>query len=112
MPSLVEQPKWYKTERDLNVGDIVLFSKEEKEIRTNYQFGIVVDVEVGRDGVVRKAKVKYKNSNESTYRETFRAVRSLIVIHHTDEINVMQEMGKIALQMDLKAKREKYDNSS
>ena len=37
----------------------------------------------------------YRNSYDSSDRETFRAVRELIVIHHVDEININDELNKM-----------------
>ena len=101
VPKLMEQPKWFKSDQDLQVGDIVLFLKEEsKAISTKYQYGIIDSVDTGRDGKVRKVKVRYRNHNENIDRITNRSVRSLIVIHPADEINVMQELGHIAMEVD------------
>ena len=91
----MDKPKWFKSDRDLKVGDIVLFLKQESNLSSNYQFGMVESIEVGRDGKIRRAKLKYRNHNESVSRETYRAVRSLVIIHHVDELNMMEELGEI-----------------
>ena len=97
----MEQPKWFKSDRDLQEGDVVLFLKEEsKAISSKYQYGIIESVETGRDGKVRKVKVRYRNHNENIDRITNRSARSLIVIHPVDEVNVMQELGHIAMEVD------------
>ena len=100
VPQLMDQPKWFKASRDLKEGDIVLFLKQESELCNVYQYGIVESVQRGRDGKFRKAVVRYRNHNEQVDRTTFRAARSLVVIHQVDEINVMQELGEIACQVD------------
>ena len=41
VPQLVEQPKWFLTERSVCVGDVVLFLKSDSEIQKLYQYGIV-----------------------------------------------------------------------
>ena len=46
--------------------------------------------------------VEYRNHNEEFNRETRRAVRELIVIHRVDELNLVQELGKIATIADMK----------
>ena len=55
----------------------------------------------GKDGIIRKVTVKYRNHTESIDRETCRAVRQLTVIHSVDEFNIIQELGKIATSVDM-----------
>ena len=78
--------------------------KHESEISNIYQYGIVDSVQRSRDGKFRKAVVRYRNHNEQVDRTTFRAARSLVVIHGVDETNIMQELGEIACQVDAERK--------
>ena len=57
-----------------------------------YKFGIVCSTSPGKDVVVRKVTVRYRNSTENVDWTTERAVRSLVVIHKVDEINIMQDL--------------------
>ena len=91
VPNLIDQPKWFKTEHHIKIGDIVLFTKDDTFSPT-YKFGIVHSTSPGSDGIIRKVTVKYRNPNENVDRLTSRAVRSLIVIHKVDELNIMQEL--------------------
>ena len=100
VPKLMDQPKWFRSDKDLKEGDVVLFLKQESEICNKYQYGIVDKVEKSRDGIVRKAIIRYRNHNEDVNRTTYRSVRSLVVIHSTDEINALQELGEISLGVD------------
>jgi hypothetical protein len=77
------------------VGDIVLFTKNDSTISSTYQLGIVREVFPGTDGKIRKVKVGYQNSTESSSRETIRAVRELIVIHKIDEGDIISELNKM-----------------
>ena len=99
---LMPQPKWYVTSHHIKEGDVVLFLKKEGKLNTTYQYGIVKVAEAGRDGIVRKVTVRYRNHTESFDRETCRAVRQLIVIHRVNELNIIQELGKIATIVDMK----------
>lgn len=94
VPGLITQPKWFKQLIHLKKGDVVLFTKSDTPICANYQFGVVDSVDVGRDGVARKANIRYRNSNENVDRLTYRSVRSLVVIHCIDDINIMKELYK------------------
>ena len=60
----------------------------------------VVDIAAVCDGRIRKVTVIYRNHNESINRETQRSVRELVVIHAVDELNILEELGKLALSTD------------
>ena len=94
VPRLMYQPKWFKTVRDMKVGDIVLFLKTDHEYSKQYQYGIVDSVEKGRDDRIRTVSVRYRNSNEKQDRKTRRAVRELVVVHHVDEIPIYEELAE------------------
>ena len=53
VPKLMRQPKWFDSSRDITIGDIVLFLKNEKEFSRQYQYGIVKSVNKGNDGRIR-----------------------------------------------------------
>ena len=92
VPGLIPNPKRFKSDINLKKGDVVLFTKQDSPIRSNYQFGIFESIEVGRDDKVRKVRVRYQNASESVHRFTKRSVRSLVVIHRVDETSVMMDL--------------------
>ncbi len=96
----MKQQKWYQTD-EINVGDIVLFTKTDSVLSKSYTYGIIKELEYGKDGKPRKAMIRYRNSNESVYRETFRAIRSLVIIH-VDECDLLT--GEMAMNVDLARK--------
>ena len=96
VPSLIETPKWFKNDRNIAVGDVVLFTKSEKEFEDIYQYGIIKSVEVSRDGRIRKVDVEYVNHTESTRRTTSRHARDLVVIHPVDELGLSKELHDMA----------------
>ena len=104
VPKLIDQPKWFKNDEALRKGDIVLLLKEEKMLSSSYQYGMVESVIKSKDGLIRKAEVRYHNNNENTNRITFCSVRHLIVIHQIEEINILQELGEISNFVDFKLK--------
>ena len=104
VPKLMKQAKWFDHERDLQVGDIVLFTKVESKLSKTYTYGIISNVETGDDGKVRCVNVKYQNENEKVHRETRRSVRNLVLIHSVDEFYFMKELGEIAKNVDLEYK--------
>lgn len=92
VPKLMIHPKWFKSDEDLQKGDIVLFLKSDSSLSSTYQYGIIQSVHLSKDGKIRKAEVKYKNQNESIFRVTNRAVRELVVIHRVNEIDITEEL--------------------
>ena len=103
VPKLMKQQKWYQTD-EIKVGDVVIFTKNDSVLSKSYTYGIVKDLDYGKDGKPRKALVRYRNSNEEVFRETFRAVRSLVIIHGVDECDLLTEIGEMALICDLVSK--------
>jgi hypothetical protein len=97
LPKLMPKPKWFKTDEHLKVGDIVLYNKGEGSFVGLYKYGIVEEVHRSDDGRIRSVTIRYRNANEDVNRTTVRAVRSLVVIHRIDELNIMEELGKAAL---------------
>ena len=96
VPTLVEKPKWFTTEYNISVGDIILFLKSEQEFDRQHQYGIVSKVTVGRDSVVRLVEISYKNHSENFRRTTKRGVRDLVVIHPIEEIRMSKELQEFA----------------
>ena len=61
VPELQKRVKWNHPEENLKVGDVVLIC-EETTPRFLWPLGLVVEVKVGRDGLVRTVKVKTKST--------------------------------------------------
>ena len=100
VPSLVPQPKWFETNRNIAVGDIVLFSKSDKEFENVYQYGLVKVIHVSKDGLIRSVDVEYQNANENTKRRTTQGVRELVVIHPFDELGLSKELFDLAAEAE------------
>ena len=56
---------------------------------------MITNIEYGKDGIVRSVNVKYWNANENVNQSTKRFARDIVLIHHVDEINIMEELGMI-----------------
>ena len=95
VPTLVERSKWHKTDKPINIGDVVLFLKSEREYDLQYQYGIVSDLKQGRDGCIRKVTVEYQNHNESVKRTTERGTRDLVVISPVDELDLYESLNQL-----------------
>ena len=64
VPKLMIQKKGFKNDRDLEVEDLVYFRKREGELTSSWMLGKVEQVMRGRDGIIRRAIIKYRNSAE------------------------------------------------
>ena len=104
VPKLMHHPKWFQTDKDAKVGDIALFSKQENQLSSTYQYGMISDLSRSSDDKIRKATVRYQNSTKTVDQFTNRAVWQLIAIHPLDELNMMEELGQIATFADMQYK--------
>ena len=100
VPTLMDAPKWFRNDRDVAEGDVVLFSKSEKEFEDLYQYGIVKMVTHGKDGKIRKVEVEYQNPTEDCKRSTVRGVRDLIIVHSVAELGLSKELFDLAITSD------------
>ena len=66
----MEQPKWFRSDRDVKISDVVLFTKNEGSVVNTYQYGMVYERELSRDELIRKVVIKYRNGNENIDRFT------------------------------------------
>ena len=96
VPKLMEQPKWFRSDRDVKICNVFLFTKNEGSVVNTYQYGMVHEIELSRDGLIWKVVVKYRNSSKNIDRFTTRAVCDLVLIHPVDKIHIMEELGNIA----------------
>ena len=101
VPKLVHQQKWFHNDRELIVGDIILFLKNEGKVIGSYQYGMVKAVNRSTDGLVRSVVIKYRNASENVDRETNRAIRQLVLIHPIEELGILQEVGEMATKADV-----------
>ena len=69
-----------------------MITKQDSPISATYQYGMVKSVIRNRDNKIRKVVVEYQNASESVKRETTRAVRTLVLIHGIDEIDISKEL--------------------
>ena len=96
VPLLVDQPKWFISDRSVAVGDVVLILKSDKVFDLQYQYGIVVKTIESKDGIIRSVEVEYQNAGEDAKRRTTRGVRELVVIHPVDELSLSEELYDLA----------------
>ena len=96
VPNLMQEPKWFCSDRDVEICDVVLFTKSEGSVVNTCQYGMVHEIALSRDGLARKDVIKYRNSSENIERFTTIAVCDLVLIHPVDKIHIMEELRNIA----------------
>ena len=101
VPELVEKPVNWRSSDNIEEGDVVLFKKTEGAVGAGvYQYGIVQKVFPSKDGVIRNVTVRYRNFDERNDRCTKRAVKSLVLIHKVDELNILKAMAEASHYVD------------
>ena len=102
IPRLIPQPKWFKDSPELQPEDVVWFQKTENELSSDWTVGQVDTVTRSKDGVVRRAWVRYYNHSESNPRHTHRAVRSLVRLFNVEDNYFVSDMAAVeAMIFDL-----------
>ena len=95
IPKLMKINKWYDDSKELEEDDIVYFKKDSSELSSRYTVGKVTEAVKSSDGLVRRAKVEYHNSNEKEPRVTDRGARSLIRLFNIDDTVWRQDMVEV-----------------
>ena len=65
LPQLQQRNKWFYEKRNIKIGDLVLILDKSTH-RSLWPMGLVVDINMGRDNLVRSVKVKAKSNHLST----------------------------------------------
>ena len=100
VPKLLIQKSGFKNSRDLAVDDIVYFQKKESELSSPWSLGTVDQIVRGRDSVIRKVIVKYRNSGEDFDRVTDRSARKLIKLYSTDDPDLHADLSQLQTRID------------
>ena len=100
VPKLIRQPKWFKSDKHLQPGDLVYFQKDTSKVSSEWIMGRVDQVMRGRDGLIREATVAYRNYKENFNRLTNRAVRSLVKLFSIDEDCIQDDLAELQRRID------------
>ena len=105
---VAKPPKWFRSSANLEVGDIVIFTKNASEVQLGqpvWTIGRVIEATPSKtDGKVRTVKLEYSNAAEwkegkkppRPFRTTNRAARSVARLAHESEISLMQDLAAAA----------------
>ena len=98
MPKLIRSPKWFKSETDLEIGDLVYFQRTANELGSKYGrwvIGRVAELERGGDSVIRRVWVTYKNAGEDILHKTERSIRSLIKLFSITDSSIQEDLSEV-----------------
>ena len=97
----IPQPsKWKKTNEQIRIDDVVIFLKSDSEHRFGepvWKIARVKFVNTSEDGIARTVLLEYRNSNEKTFRTTNRSIRSIVVVHREEDLDVIQSLEQAAI---------------
>ena len=60
-----DHPKWFQTDKDVKVENVVLFLKQDNQLSSTYQYGMISELSSSSDDKIRKATVRYRKSTEA-----------------------------------------------
>ena len=100
IPTLIPQPKWFKDTPTLKTNDIVYFKKVESDWSDNWTVGQVENVIKSKDGVVRRATIRYYSGRDSATGQfmmetTDRAARSLVRLFSIEDAYFVEDMAEV-----------------
>ena len=102
VPRLIAQPKWFKMDEHLKSSDLVYFQKDESDLRASWTLGQVDQVVASRDGLIRRAIIKYFNAGDETPQFTDRSVRKLVKLWSIDESNLFDDLHEVGVRLKKK----------
>ena len=96
VPNIMFQPKWYNSDKDLKVGDLVYFQKKEGKANQTWTIGRVEQiVRSDRDNLIRRAIIKYQNHGEERPQLTDRHVKKFVKLFNVDEYQVQDDLDEL-----------------
>ena len=95
VPKLMNQQKWFRSDRDLNVGDLVYFRKTDSGLDGKWITGMIEAVERGRDKLIRMVDIRYQDYGETQPRITSRTVRQLIKLWSVEDQHVAEDLAEL-----------------
>ena len=101
VPRLVMQQKWFKNERDLAVGDLVFFRKDNSELgEGDWTVGMVDQVIPSKDKLIRQVIIKYRNSSEDFDTLSKRNPRKCVRLCNVDDSGLWDDLSWVQKQIE------------
>ena len=100
VPKLAERTKWFKPNKNLEVNEIVYFQKDSSSIDSQWVTGMIEEVVMGNDGLVREIVIRYRNATEDFDRFTNRAARSCVRLFNLDDQNLYDDLHELTERLN------------
>jgi hypothetical protein len=97
------QPRWFKSDTDTRVGDVVYFRKREGKLDGPWTMGRISETTRSRDGIIRRVDIEYHDL-QGTLQTTDRSVRSVVKLFNLEDRfwrADMDAVARYAAQLDL-----------
>ena len=72
-----------------------MFQKRESALDESWSLGTVDQLVLSRDGLARRAILRYQNYKEDFSRVTDRHIRSVVKVWSIDDVNVDEDMAEL-----------------
>ena len=87
VPKVMVQPKWYNSDKDVRVGDLVYFQEKEGKANEPWTIGRVEQIiRSDRDNLIRRAVIKYQNHGEMWPQLTDRHVKRIVKLFNVSSL--------------------------
>ena len=104
LPLVMDRPIWHFEGENLKPDDLVYFKLTDTKLASDWRYGKVEYVDVGRDGLVRKVGVSYKVMVENVskvYNEDFkwkrsvveRPARSIVKLCNIEDTSILEDLN-------------------
>ena len=100
VPKLMVRKSGFKNSRDLAPDDIVYFQKEESALSSPWIMGVIDQVVRGRDGIIRRVIVRFRNFKENFDRFTDRSAKKLIKIYSSEDPDLQHDLTRVQARID------------
>ena len=95
VPKVMERRTWFSSSREIKKNDVVMFQKSESDLSSVWTVGLVSDVIVSKDGLIRRVIIRYQNASENDARTTDRAVRRVVRLLNIDDTSLTKDMAEV-----------------
>ena len=99
VPKLMYQPKWFKSEKELKLGDLVYFPRKETALDSKWIMGVVERLERGRDGLIRMVDIRYGTSTGHKVKN--RTIRKVVKLWGIEDIHLDEDLAKLTKRFQL-----------
>ena len=100
VPLVMDRQKWHIEGENLTKNDLVYFKLTDSPMAADWRFGKVEYTDVGRDGLVRRVGISYKNKDgddEEDWRHSVveRPARACVKLMNIEDTSILDDMRKV-----------------